>query len=244
MSSTNSTSNYELSQFIGSDKPAWLADYNSDMGKIDAQMKLNADAASTADGKGDTNAAAIGTLANLSTTAKTNLVAAINEVDTNAGTAQNTATNAQTTANAAKTTADGIVDNFDFNQGTTCTVTSSNINISAGSTTLTSFANDTGSIGKIYGRVKGTTNASSVSITFNSELRPTSSINIDGFCLAYHPESQSNTKAIIKMPSITIGTDGTCSVSLTDVAVGVEINFYFFAGLIFAKNLGDSIVTS
>ena len=48
MSSTNKTSNYELSQFIGSDKPAWLVDYNGDMSKIDNQMKANADAAATA----------------------------------------------------------------------------------------------------------------------------------------------------------------------------------------------------
>lgn len=48
MSSTNKTTNYELSQFIGSDKPAWLVDYNGDMSKIDAQMKVNADAASSA----------------------------------------------------------------------------------------------------------------------------------------------------------------------------------------------------
>lgn len=35
MSHTNSTNNYELSQFVGSDKPAWLVDYNGDMLKID-----------------------------------------------------------------------------------------------------------------------------------------------------------------------------------------------------------------
>ena len=48
MSSTNKTTNYELSQFIGSDKPAWLVDYNGDMSKIDIQMKANADAAASA----------------------------------------------------------------------------------------------------------------------------------------------------------------------------------------------------
>ena len=48
MSSTNKTVNYELSQFIGSDKPAWLVDYNGDMSKIDTQMKANADAAEAA----------------------------------------------------------------------------------------------------------------------------------------------------------------------------------------------------
>lgn len=41
---TGSTDNYELTQFASSDKPAWLTDYNGDMRKIDAQMKVNADA--------------------------------------------------------------------------------------------------------------------------------------------------------------------------------------------------------
>lgn len=48
MSSTNKTANYELSQYIGTDKPTYLGDYNSDMSKIDAQMKANATAASQA----------------------------------------------------------------------------------------------------------------------------------------------------------------------------------------------------
>lgn len=43
MTATNKTANYELSQFVGSDRPTWLGDYNSDMTKIDAQMKQNAD---------------------------------------------------------------------------------------------------------------------------------------------------------------------------------------------------------
>lgn len=44
MASTNKTENYDLSQFVGTDHPTWLGDYNSDMAKIDAQMKANADA--------------------------------------------------------------------------------------------------------------------------------------------------------------------------------------------------------
>ena len=47
MAHTNSTANYELSQFLGTDKPAWLVDYNSDMLKIDTALKNNADSAST-----------------------------------------------------------------------------------------------------------------------------------------------------------------------------------------------------
>ena len=48
MSSTNKTANYNLSQYIGTDKPTYLGDYNSDMAKIDAQLKANADSASNA----------------------------------------------------------------------------------------------------------------------------------------------------------------------------------------------------
>jgi hypothetical protein len=43
MTATNKTKNYNLSQFVGSDRPTWLGDYNSDMSKIDAQLKQNAD---------------------------------------------------------------------------------------------------------------------------------------------------------------------------------------------------------
>lgn len=43
MTATNKTTNYELSQFVGTDRPTWLGDYNSDMSKIDRQLKQNAD---------------------------------------------------------------------------------------------------------------------------------------------------------------------------------------------------------
>ena len=43
MTATNKTENYKLSQFVGTDRPTWLGDYNSDMSKIDAQLKQNAD---------------------------------------------------------------------------------------------------------------------------------------------------------------------------------------------------------
>lgn len=49
MASTNKTENYDLSQFVGTDHPTWLGDYNSDMAKIDAQLKQNADDIASAD---------------------------------------------------------------------------------------------------------------------------------------------------------------------------------------------------
>lgn len=101
MASTNKTTHYELSQYVGSDKPTYLTDYNNDMSAIDtgiynAQTKADSayTLAGTADGKADnaqttantavTNAGTantnIGTMTNLETTEKTTLVKAINEV--------------------------------------------------------------------------------------------------------------------------------------------------------------------
>ena len=74
MASTNSTAHYELSQYIGTDKPTYLVDYNQDMGKIDAGIY-------EAKSEADTNSTSIGNLSNLTTSAKSNLVSAINEVD-------------------------------------------------------------------------------------------------------------------------------------------------------------------
>lgn len=69
MSSTNKTATIELSQYIGTDKPTYLVDYNSDMLKIDAAIAADRDSittaqttANTADGKADANATAIATL--------------------------------------------------------------------------------------------------------------------------------------------------------------------------------------
>ena len=60
MGSTNKTTNYELSQFVGADKPSWLGDYNADMSKIDLAIKARAveagqaqDSANTANDKAD-----------------------------------------------------------------------------------------------------------------------------------------------------------------------------------------------
>lgn len=48
MSSTNKTNYYKLSQYIGTDKPTYLGDYNSDMSKIDAGIHEVQEAATTA----------------------------------------------------------------------------------------------------------------------------------------------------------------------------------------------------
>lgn len=108
MASTNKTTHYELSQFLGTDKPAWLTDYNTDMSKIDTGINTAQATATGADGKADTNATNIGNLENLTTSTKTSVVAAINEVDGHADSAQETANAASLLANTNKTNLDNF----------------------------------------------------------------------------------------------------------------------------------------
>lgn len=104
--STNKTTNYELSQFIGTDKPTFLGDYNSDMGKIDNAIHTNATAISGASSDISLINNNIGTLSSLDTTDKTSVVNAINEVKGNATT---NATNIGTLSNLETTNKTTVV---------------------------------------------------------------------------------------------------------------------------------------
>ena len=71
--SSNQTTHYELSQYTANDKPTYLIDYNGDMSKIDTAIY-------GADARSQVNAGAIGDLTTLETTAKSDLVSAVNEI--------------------------------------------------------------------------------------------------------------------------------------------------------------------
>lgn len=236
MSSSTKTSNYELSQFAGSDKPAWLSDYNTDMSKIDTQMKANADAATAASGSASTANTAIGTLANLTTEAKTSAVAAINEVDAHADTAQNTANEAASTATGADTKASNAltaIGKFNFTDFGTTTVTISGGTMVVGNNTLSYATNSDGSIGKIYGRVVYDVTNATYTLSMSSPFRPTSAINVDGIFLAL----QDGGTLQVMLP-MTIGTDGTITISATSTT-NVRYRLFGFAAIIFMKDFGD-----
>lgn len=93
MSATNSTPNYGLPQYIPTDKPTYLGDFNKAMLDIDTNMK-------SIDNKAE---GAEGSIATIQATA--------NQALENANTAQSTATQAQTKADLAKTTADTAIAN-------------------------------------------------------------------------------------------------------------------------------------
>ena len=244
MSSTNKTANLELSQFIGSDKPAWLTDYNADMSKIDTGVHNAQTTATGADGKADANATAIGTLANLTTDAKTSLVAAVNEVDSHADTAQGTANDAATTANGA---ASGVtaLNNYLNVGATNKDLTSSDISISGvGSLSNTSnihiVGNTDNSLVKIYGRigVSSVSDGSTVSVTVsNTGLTPTDNISINGCGFIVHEAG--NRVSAVDALNYTINTNGTITFTFTPYGGATSVSVKFIACIIFVKNFGD-----
>lgn len=95
--STNKTTNYELPQFVGSDKPTWLGDFNQAMADIDAGMHENAS---------DITAMASDVSTATSTASQASqdvasLTSTVNTLSGNVSTATTTANNAQQTANSA-----------------------------------------------------------------------------------------------------------------------------------------------
>lgn len=212
MSSTNHTTNYELSQFLGTDKPAWLGDYNSDMSKIDTQMKANADGVTAASGSASAANTAIGTLANLTTDAKTSLVAAINEVDTNADTAQNTASTASGIASGAATKIDDLETYLTLSEKGAITPTIDggtvgNIN------SLYYALNANGTYGKVYGRyrfTKTTAGTATLTLPISKLVSVGTAFTIEGGC--FYTANTGGTFTIINAASLTVNTNKTITI--------------------------------
>ena len=104
MGHTNSTANYNLPQFVGSDKPTWLGDVNGAMSAIDAAI-ANAASAATDAASVATNAATVAagavTTANAASATATAASTAAGTATSTANTAADTANNAQSTAVSA-----------------------------------------------------------------------------------------------------------------------------------------------
>lgn len=111
MASTNKTNNFNLSQFIETDKPTFLGDYNTDMNKIDDALEANKLS-------GENNNNSIGNLQELNTQSKLNLVNAVNEVNsslTNIDTKVESLNNNVTDLNEDAMNAEWLVNDLTFN---------------------------------------------------------------------------------------------------------------------------------
>lgn len=236
MSHTNSTANYNLPQFVGTDTPAWLTDVNGAMTAIDSQMKTNADSASTANASATTANSNIGTLANLNTTAKTNLVSAVNEVNTNLGTVSGVASSASGSANQANNAIEALtkyLDIVNFNEKTPV-ASGGAINFHK----VYCATNASGTLGKIYGFFSvNCNNASGGTITIPTEFRPTETIVVYGIVLKQRTDTAGNT--VFSTP-ITINTNGNAVITMPTGDYNTTNYYNLIASLIFAKNFGDT----
>lgn len=109
MASTNKTPNYNLPQFISTDKPSWLGDFNSAMLAIDTAIKGAADEGTSAASQANTASEAANAASEAAKAAQDAAEAATSQVgsiSTIANQAQSTATAANTKANQAYTLAE------------------------------------------------------------------------------------------------------------------------------------------
>ena len=142
MSSTNKTTHYELSQFTANDIPAWLSDYNSDMGKIDTGI-FNAQ---TVGGEAGTKADNAITAANEAKTAIESLTTTVTNLTSNVTKNTEDISGVQTSLNSltSQVNANGEAIQSIISQDfqTQITNTNSKLNQDKINVTISNFAND------------------------------------------------------------------------------------------------------
>lgn len=227
MSHTNTTANYNLPQFVGTDKPSWLTDVNGAMTSIDTQMKANADANTTTAGD-------LTTLAGRVTTAEQNITTQGSTLQT----VSNVASSASTTATNAKNKADGIESYLTLTQFNTLVTSMSNVSLSWSN--IREAVNADGSFGKIYGAFVATpTSTSNSYITFASSFRPTSQITING--AGFKQRNTVGTDKTLYSVDMTISPDGTVRINFASDEYNTEFRVILPACVYFAKDFGDTV---
>lgn len=223
MSHTNTTANYNLPQFVGTDKPSWLTDVNGAMTSIDTQMKANADANTTTAGD-------LTTLAGRVTTAEGNIAtqgSTLQTVSNVASTASATATNAQSTANQLSTY-------LTLNTFASSTVSSNNGNITDNN--VMNATNADGSVGKVYGRfLVHPTASASTTITITTNFRPSEQITINGVGLIQDTSSKD-----VNPVSLVVNTNGNVTITIGASWYNKEGIIILNACLLFLTDFGDT----
>lgn len=227
MSHTNTTANYNLPQFTGTDKPSWLTDVNGAMTSIDTQMKANADANTTTAGD-------LSTLTGRVTTAEENITTLGSQLSTTA----NVASSASTTATNANTKVTALETYLNIKTFTDLTVSANRGTIS--NSKMKSAINESGSFGKVYGIVdiNGAGGTSPLIITLSdSGLRPATAITINsGAMVAVY---NANGFKYMEVMDMTINTNGTVSISVPSQPDYTIIRCMITPYVIFAKDFGD-----
>lgn len=261
--STNKTANYNLPQFIGTDKPTWLGDINQAMFDIDAGMHTNASdiesVETIAQNASASASQASQDVAGLTSTVNT-LSSNVTSVTQTANNAQQTATSALNTANTANgkadtnasnisalttrvTTAETQISNFNLTKFTTPTLTRASGSFTVNpNSTLTIATNSDGSLAKIYGIVNASNVKTAGVITAPSSLRPDSDIIVSPHMLRLNYALSGDNINIhtINGAEITIKTDGTIEIPISLATSGDSCRCIINDSLLFVKDFGDA----
>lgn len=260
--STNKTANYELPQFVGTDKPTWLGDFNGAMASIDAGMHENAvaidDLSTDVDTATSTASQASQDVSNLTSTVST-LSSSVTSATATANNAQSTATSALNTANTANSKADanttaisGLdrrvdateseISKFNFTNIKKSTLTKSGGTFTVSSSNeITVATNSDGSIAKIYGQIHATNVTANGLVVASSDLRPSEDLTIQG--VAIRSTSRDGNIKNISYDNIVIRTNGNIEFRIVWTnASGDACRVIPIACLLFIKDFGDTPV--
>lgn len=251
MAYTNSTPNYDLPQWIGSDKPDFLGDLDPAFLKIDETMKNNETSATGA----ESVANAANTKADNAVSTANSAIAQIGAVDTKADNAISTANNAQTTANTANGTANAASESASNAQNTANTALANTtkfnltntgditFSITAGTGTINSsamrFAVDASkTVGKIYGVLTTTITGANGTVTIKSSAPIFAPVQekINIICVG---TSQRRSDMQLTNANMIINTDGTIELTWYQGPSQLISQTVIYPCLYFAENFGD-----
>ena len=252
MSSTNHTTNYNLPQYVGSDKPAWLGDINPAFSAIDTAMHTNAVNAQ----QGITDAATAKTTAD---GAETHAQTAL----TNAATAQTTANTASAEATRLGQVLDAYMTSMKLTDFTSCEIIAQGANLNS-AIRLTLAQSEDGGAFKVYGYYNITNNTSTsksnpftfVNITVGTETfsgvdtglvlnsAPDSAFVISPIGIMLTRDISSESAMVIRNStgvSLCVGTNGHIYVTAnTSLPAKTTYMFHVEPCLYFNANFGDT----
>lgn len=212
MGSTNKTTNLQLPQWIGTDKPTFLGDLNDAFLKIDNGYSDIKDSATTAESQA-------GQALSKATNAENNVTEALetaNTANTTAGEAKTLATSASTTANNALTTANKAKEDLvDVNNVISSLTNWTQLGVSAGSSTtnlsVTAKNNPTLKMLNMYGSFNLTGGVvSGVTLFTISGFAPSNTRTIQGGFSFYNLSGDT----VMNLP-VNINSDGSVTIPNT-----------------------------
>lgn len=259
------TTNYDLPQFVGTDKPTWLGDFNTAMASIDAGMAENASDITSL----GTRVSSAEAAASQASTDVASLTSTVSTLSSNVQSATTTANNAQSTASSALNTANTANGKADTNTANIATNTSAisaldtrvtategdiqKFNLTASEITPSrvtgtftipanskiSFAtNSDGSIATLSGQLTCTNVTAAGTAKISTSLRPESEMTVWGACLS---ATYAGTTAFKRLQQVgmTFKTNGDIVFPVDMVANNDSCRLIFINTMIFIKDLGE-----